>query len=268
MTDNTGNRALTVSAAARVVGVDRRVIRRHLEAGRFSRAERAPGESGTDTGPWQIPLADLQDAGLLPSDAPQGPEGVETMKGTDGMDGMDAEPPSPRDLGLEISRLRAELAAAKQRAVTAEATLLECERVIEAQRMALAERNSVSARRLSPRITSQNDWRPLGGTGARRPAAWASSAGTADQRSGSEPDGAGPAAEDARRRSNEDARVSAAMAEAADVVDEVDEADEVDEVDRPLFTPRFATSWASAPPWEHIPKMNHPAQRRWWKRVS
>jgi hypothetical protein len=54
MTGNTGARALTISAAARMVGVDRRVIRRHLEAGRFSRAERAPGESGTDTGPWQI----------------------------------------------------------------------------------------------------------------------------------------------------------------------------------------------------------------------
>jgi hypothetical protein len=262
MTDNTGARALTISAAARMVGVDRRVIRRHLEAGRFSRAERALGELGPDTGPWQIPLADLQDAGLLPSDAPQGPEGVETMKGTDGMDGMDgmdAEPPSPRDLGLEISRLRAELAAAMRRAVTAEATLLECERVIEAQRLALAERNPVSARRHGPRITSPNDRRQLGGSAARRPAAWASLAVTDDGRSRSEPDGAGPAAEDAPGRWDEDARVSGAMAEAAEAADEVD---------RPRFTPRFATSWASAPPWEHIPKMNNPAQRRWWKRVS
>jgi hypothetical protein len=152
-----------------------------------------------------------------------------------------------------------------RRAETAEATLLECERVIEAQRLALAERNSVSARRHGPGITSQNDRHPLSRSAARRPAASASLAVTTDGRSRSEPDGAGPAAEDAPRRSNEDARVSAAMAGAAETAEVVDD---VDEVDRPRFTPRFATSWASAPPWEHIPKMNHPAQRRWWKRVS
>jgi hypothetical protein len=271
MTDNTGASALTISAAARMVGVDRRVIRRHLEAGRFSRAERAPGDSGTGTGPWQIPFADLLDAGLLPSYARQGPEGVEGVAGMEGTEGMDAEPPLPRDLGLEFSRLRAELAAAIRRAETAEATLLESERIIEAQRLALAERSSVSARRRGPRPTSQNDRRPFSGSAARRPTASASFAVTTDRRSGSEPDDAAPTAEDAPRRSNEDARVSAAMAEATEeteAVDQADEVDEVDEVDRPRFTPLFATSWASAPPWEHIPKLNNPAQRRWWKRVS
>ena len=42
MSEDTGARALTISAAAQVVGVDRRIIRRHLEAGRFSRAEASP----------------------------------------------------------------------------------------------------------------------------------------------------------------------------------------------------------------------------------
>jgi hypothetical protein len=187
------------------------------------------------------------------------------VEATERMNGMDVEPLSPRDLGLECSRLRAELAAAIRRAQTAEVTLLECERVIEAQRLALAERSSVSARRHGPRITGQNDRRPLSGNAARRPAASASLAVTTDEPFRSKPDGASPAAEDAPRRSDEDARVSAAMAARSEAVDEVDE---VDDVDRLRFTPRFATSWASAPPWEHIPKMNHPAQRRWWKRVS
>jgi hypothetical protein len=194
---------------------------------------------------------------------------MEGMEGTERMDGMDAEQLSPRELGLEFSRLRAELAAAIGRAQTAEVTLLECERVMEAQRLALAERGTVSGRRQGPRTTSQNDRRPLSPSAARRPPASTSLTVTTDGRSRPAPAGAGPAAEDAPRRSNEDARVSAAMAEGAETSDEVEvEVEVVDEVDRPRFTPRFATSWASAPPWEHIPKMNHPDQRRWWKRVS
>ncbi len=255
MSEDTGARALTISAAAQVVGVDRRIIRRHLEAGRFSRAKRALGTSGRGTGPWQIPVADLCDAGLLPSGAPEGPErmegraGMEPIEGMEGMNGVDATAPA-RNLELELSRLRSEVAAALRRAQTAEVTLLECERVIEAQRLALAERSSVNGRH-GPKLSSQNGRRPLNGRTTRRPGVPTSVTGPRTER-----DGIRPELEEAPGRSDEDARVSAALAEVAEVVN------------RPRFTPRFATSWASAPPWEHIPEVDQPAQRRWWQRVS
>jgi hypothetical protein len=250
MTDNTGRGALTISAAARMVGVDRRIIRRHLEAGRFSRAKRALGTSGRGTGPWQIPVIDLCDAGLLSSEAPEYPQRMEGMDEMEGMDGTDA-PASAR----EVSRLRAELAAALRRAQMAEVTLLECERVIEAQRLALAERTSVNGRH-GPKLSSQNGRRPLNGGVNRRPTVPTPVTVTSGARPRPKPDGVGTETEDASGRSEEDARVSAALAEVAGVVN------------RPRSTPRFATSWASAPPWEHIPEVDQPAQRRWWQRVS
>jgi hypothetical protein len=194
MSENTGAGALTISAAAQVVGVDRRIIRRHLEAGRFSRAKRALGTSGRDTGPWQIPVADLCDAGLLPSGAPEGPERmeglagmepIEGMEGVEGVEGVDAPAPA-RNLELELSRLRSEVAAALRRAQTAEVTLLECERVIEAQRLALAERSSVNGRH-GPKLSSQNGRRPLNGRTPRRPGVPTSVTGHRTKRDGIRP---------------------------------------------------------------------------------
>jgi hypothetical protein len=81
MTDNTGARALTISAAARMVGVDRRVIRRHLEAGRFSRAERASGESGTDTGPGRSRSLTCKMPDCCRPTPPKGSKGWRRRKG-------------------------------------------------------------------------------------------------------------------------------------------------------------------------------------------
>ncbi len=246
MTETTDGGALTISAAARVVGVDRRIIRRHLEAGSFPGAVRAVGVSGTGTGPWQIPLGDLRDTGLLASGAPEG---------TDAPARRDAESAPSGDLELELGRLRAELAAAIRRAETAEVAVLECERVIEAQRLTLAERSSLNGRN-DPKIIGRNRRYPLNGRSTMRSSTSASIAAASDGPSRPEPDEPDTAADELSPHSDEDARVWAAMAEVADAVG------------RPRSTPRFATSWASAPPWEHVPEVSQPAQRRRWRRVS
>lgn len=261
MIEKTGANAVTISTAARMVDVDRRIIRRHLEAGRFPRAQRAPGESGTGTGPWQIPVTDLYEAGLLPSDVSEGP------KGTRALDEMGSAAAPTGDLDLEFTQLRAELSAAIRRAETAEATVVECERVIEAQRLALAERSSVNGRH-GPKLTSQNGRRPLGGHAARRPSVLESVAERPDPRSRVERAAAGPAPGNAPHRNDEDARISAAMADASEVAESGETVEVSEAVDRPIFAPRFATSWASVPPWEHIPEVGERPQRRWWRRVS
>jgi hypothetical protein len=237
--DDLDTGALTVSAAARIAGVDRRVIRRHLEAGRFPGATREPGLSGTANGPWRIPIPDLQGAGLLPSDQRSNPQ----MEG-----GGEAEPPSNMD--LELIRLRSELAAALRRAEAAEAAVLECDQLIKAQRLALADRRGPDSRRGS-RVVERKGRHPLDGH----------SAGVAVTQNPSvavvPDDPAPPRIDDADQSS--DGISGFDDRQACDTV-------QVD-VDRPGLTPRFAASWASAPPWEHAPDVQRP-QRRWWQRSS
>jgi hypothetical protein len=109
---------LTVTQAARSAGVDRRTIRRRLDAGSFPRAHREPGSNGPGSGRWLIPAGDLVEAGL-PLHDPAEP---------------DADLTTAR---AEVEALRAELAETVRRAEVAEARAAERERVIAAQELAL-----------------------------------------------------------------------------------------------------------------------------------
>jgi hypothetical protein len=55
---------LTVTQAAQATCVDRRTIRRRVDAGDFPNAHRKTGKDGPDSGPWLIPMSDLLAAGL------------------------------------------------------------------------------------------------------------------------------------------------------------------------------------------------------------
>lgn len=244
MTDTLATDSLTISDAARMAGVDRRIIRRHLQAGRFPRAQRAPGVSGAGNGPWQIPKADLHDAGLLASD-PREAAATET------------EPAPSRTGGLEIIRLHTLLDAALRRAETAEATVLECERVIEAQRLALAE-GKVAKDRHGLKLTGHNS-RRLPGASVPTPAAVSELTAPTTSEGGE------------TLSETDDTSTSSVDGEEAGqtvVVSEMEESDEFEAMDRPRLAPRFAGSWAAAPPWEATPVAEQPAPRRWWQRVS
>ncbi len=111
----------SVTEAARASGVDRRTIKRKLDAGEFPNAHRQPTGQGPGPGPWLVPLGDLLAAGLTPDvGRVPGPP----MRGSSG--------PPESEL-----RLRAALADAVRRAEVAEALAAERERAIEAQQVAL-----------------------------------------------------------------------------------------------------------------------------------
>ena len=111
----------SVTEAARASGVDRRTIKRRLDAGEFPNAHRRPTGRGPGTGPWLVPLDDLLAVGLRPD--------VGRARGHPIRGGP--QPPGPE------LRLRAALADAERRAEVAEALAAERERVIQAQQVAL-----------------------------------------------------------------------------------------------------------------------------------
>ena len=111
---------LTVTEAAKAVGVDRRTVQRRLDGGEFPHAYRDAGRQGPETGPWLIPVEDLLDAGLSLRD----PAGPERSNGR-------------RQGQSETDVLRAALADAVRRAEVAEARAAERDRVIDAQDLAL-----------------------------------------------------------------------------------------------------------------------------------
>ena len=55
---------LTISEAAAAAGVDRRTVRRKLDAGLLPGAIRSDGPAGAGTGPWSIPAVELIAAGI------------------------------------------------------------------------------------------------------------------------------------------------------------------------------------------------------------
>jgi excisionase family DNA binding protein len=111
---------LTVTEAAKAVGVDRRTVRRRLDGGEFPHAYRDAGREGPETGPWLIPVEDLLDAGLNLRDPAEPEHAGEGASGDS-----------------ETDELRAALADAVRRAEVAEARAAERDRVIEAQELAL-----------------------------------------------------------------------------------------------------------------------------------
>lgn len=107
----------TLSEAADLCGVDRRTIRRHLDADRFPNAWREDDGNG----PWRIPVTDLLAAGLQPG-KPSPPD------------------PPTTDVAPEpdhVDRLRDRLADAERRAAVAEAVAAERDRTIRAMEAAL-----------------------------------------------------------------------------------------------------------------------------------
>lgn len=114
--------ALTISEAARAAGLDRRTIRRYLDAERFGSAYRDPGD-----GYWRIPVDALLAAGVrlhAPADDGQAPGGQSRGSVTPG-----AHPP-PGGMGIPVDDWRS-------RALVAEARLEERERLVEALEQAL-----------------------------------------------------------------------------------------------------------------------------------
>lgn len=125
MTDN-ARPALTISEAAEAAHVNRRTIRRRLDAGDFPGAYRdAPGTSRGPTA-WRIPVTDLLAAGFTlhaptpPEDTPQGQPG-----------------PDPSGTPRDLDRLRTEVAELRRRAEVAEAIAEERGRALDDARLAL-----------------------------------------------------------------------------------------------------------------------------------
>jgi hypothetical protein len=116
--------ALTISEAASACGVNRRTIRRRLDAGAFPSAYRDEAVS-QGPAPWRIPVEDLLGAGLRPH-APTPP--------TEAAEGVS---PGPVTAPGEVERLRAELAEERARRRVAEAVAEEREKALEDARLAL-----------------------------------------------------------------------------------------------------------------------------------
>ncbi|HVA41848.1 MAG TPA: hypothetical protein VNF50_00025 [Acidimicrobiales bacterium] len=109
---------LTLSEAAAACRVDRRTIRRRLDAEEFPNAHRTAGRTGPDDGPWVIPVADLIGAGLSPNVSKVDHQAAEVAPDT-------------------IASLQAELADWRRRAEVAEAVASERAATNEALRLAL-----------------------------------------------------------------------------------------------------------------------------------
>jgi hypothetical protein len=113
MTDVAAERPeLTVTEAAKATGVDRRTIRRRLDADEFPNAHRDDGKQGPGSGPWLIPVEDLLGAGLK-LHAPTPPD-----------------EPKPAAEPDEVEALRVEVAHLKER-------LADKDQIIEVQNIAL-----------------------------------------------------------------------------------------------------------------------------------
>jgi hypothetical protein len=114
---------LSISEAAAAAGVDRRTIRRKLDAGDFPNASRGDGRQGPATGPWVIPVTDLLGAGL------------QLHAPTQEAAGQSA--PNEKPVVSDLERLQVELAEWRRRAELAEAIAVERDRTIEVQSAAM-----------------------------------------------------------------------------------------------------------------------------------
>jgi hypothetical protein len=111
--------ALSITEAAKAAGVDRRTIRRRLDADAFPNAYRDPTE-----GSWRLPVADLLAAGIT-LHAPTPPDAQ-----------AENEPAPPPD---ELAELRAAVTEWRRRAEVAEALANErAERVADLRTALLA----------------------------------------------------------------------------------------------------------------------------------
>jgi hypothetical protein len=131
----------TVSEAALACQVDRRTIRRRLEASSFPNAHKL------ENGRWRIPVVDLIAAGLKPN----APTAAVEIIGSTTVDVV-------AELQAQLAELQAQLADALKRAAEAEARAEECGRVIDAQTVALRARTTGTTGATSP---SQNPDQPL-----------------------------------------------------------------------------------------------------------
>jgi excisionase family DNA binding protein len=139
---------LTITEAAQAAGVDRRTVRRRLDAGELPNAWREDG----DEGPWRIPVEDLMAAGLrlhapTPPSAPQ-----DTARGS-------VPPPAPVRTPDELSQWR-------ERALVAEAVAAERERTITGLELALRALGP------GPTVPAVDDEAPPAMAAAPRPSWW------------------------------------------------------------------------------------------------
>lgn len=121
--------ALTITEAAAACQVDRRTIRRRLDANDLPHAWREQTPQGP--GPWRIPVEDLIAAGYklhapTPPETPETPQGRHTVTST----------PTPTSTA-EVEQLRAEVADLRRRAEVAEAIATERAAALEDARLAL-----------------------------------------------------------------------------------------------------------------------------------
>ena len=125
------DQVLSLSEAARICGVPRGRLRRHLDGGDFPHAHRT-----NTTGPWLIPLSDLRALGLTP-DPPQPGAAGDTAPATAAPVADEGEPPhgDPVDAGPMVDWLRAEVERWRRRAEVAEAQAHErLARIVDLQR--------------------------------------------------------------------------------------------------------------------------------------
>ncbi len=113
-TGQEGSYWLTMTEAARVCGVSRDTMKRHLRGRRFPNAR---VDSDTAGSPWRISLADLCDAGFTPR---------VTTRGAPGLPRLKAEPSNNVELGerhdgdsaevllIRLAAVRVELEAAER----------------------------------------------------------------------------------------------------------------------------------------------------------
>jgi len=115
--------ALTLTEAARAAGVDRRTLRRRLDAGELPNAYRDRGRQGPGTGPWLIPVGDLLAAGFTLNAPSPGPAHAR----------HDDQGDELAELRHELDHLRERLARAERDRDVAQAVATERERTIAVQ---------------------------------------------------------------------------------------------------------------------------------------
>jgi hypothetical protein len=136
-TADTERPLLTITEAAKAAGVDRRTIRRRLDAGDLPNASRGTGPQGPETGAWTIPVDDLIAAGFTlhasrpPSSVPTSPARVDQS---------------------ELDRLRNELAEERALRMVAEARADERERLVHA-----TEQRALNAEHALAMLTAGNE---------------------------------------------------------------------------------------------------------------
>jgi hypothetical protein len=142
MDEGTELQSVTIREAAVASGVDRRTLQQHINDGVFPNAYRQQTAKGAATGPWFIPLGDLDAAGLA----------------LDASRIQPARPVAPRGMEAELDALRAELAEERTRRLVAEALANERATALEHARIALRALEA-----LAGAVTTDDDRGPKNG---------------------------------------------------------------------------------------------------------